>query len=149
MSLLPIIYTSVLIFCGLVTTVLVVSYILYKIKGGGPKPALVPVTKSINYQTQSVVNVKRTHSINRINQQKNYNTSRTQEDLMFYKKLANLQRTQHQSIRKSTAPRIQIINKPVEKKIVVVRKSNNYNSYDTNNFLGYYNENERSVLIQA
>lgn len=149
MSLLPIIYTSVLIFCGLVTTVLVISYTLYKIKGGGPKPATVPVAKPLNNQAQSVVNVKRTHSINRNYQQKNYNTYRTQEDLMFYKKPVNLQRTQHQSTRKTTAPRIQIINKPVEKKIVVVRKSNNYNSYDSNNFLGYYNENERSVLIQA
>lgn len=149
MSLLPIIYTSVLIFCGLVTTVLVISYTLYKIKGGGPKPAIVPVTKPLNNQAQSVVNVKRTHSINRNYQQKNYNAYRTQEDLMFYKKPVNLHRTHHQSTRKTTAPRIQIINKPVEKKIVVVRKSNNYNSYDSNNFLGYYNENERSVLIQA
>lgn len=149
MSLLPIIYTSVLIFCGLVTVVLVVSYTMYKMKGGGPKPAIVPANEPVNYSRQrNNITVNKVYSVNNGYSQKKYGTNRSHEELMFYKKPITAQRTSQQTRRTST-PRIQIINKPVEKKIVVVRKSANYNSYDANNFLGYYNENERSVLIQA
>lgn len=148
MSLLPIIYTSVLIFCGLVIVVLVVSYTMYKIKGGGPKPAIVPVNKPVNYPQQRSINVNKVHSVNSGYSQKKYATTRSHEELMFYKKPVSMHRTS-QPTKRTAAPRIQVINKPVEKKIVVVRKSANYNSYDANNFLGYYNENERGVLIQA
>ena len=149
MSLLPIIYTSVLIFCGVVTTVLLVSYIIYKAKGGAPKPASLQTVK-ISTQPQrrpkhvNNINIVKSHSSH---SHRNYRATRNQEDLMFYKKPVNLYATQPTS-RKSTAPRVQVINKPTEKKIVVVRKSS-VNSFDANNFLGYYNENERGVLIQA
>ena len=149
MSLLPIIYTSVLIFCGVVTTILLVSYIIYKAKGGAPKPASLQTVK-VSKQPQ-----RRTKQINNINvvkshygySHKNYRTTRNQEDLMFYKKPVGMQST-HPTRKKSLAPRIQVLNKPTEKKIVVVRKSP-VSTFDANNFLGYYNENERGVLIQA
>lgn len=147
MSLLPIIYTSVLIFCGVVSTVLLVSYIIYKAKGGGPKPAAVQAVRTVNHSqlrnrkmNQVPVSNNYTH--------RNYKTTRNQDDLMFYKKPVSVQLTQPVR-RKPAAPRVQVINKPVEKRIVVVRKSANYHSYNANNFLGYYNENEKGVLIQA
>lgn len=122
---------------------------MYKMKGGGPKPAIVRTNEQNNYSRQrNNIAVNKVYYVNNGQSQKKYVTNRTQEELMFYKKPVTLERTAQPS-RRTSAPRIQVINKPVEKKIVVVRKSANYNSYDANNFLGYYNENERSVLIQA
>ena len=146
MSLLPIIYTSLLIFCCVVTTVLLVSYIVYKAKGGGPKPAaLKEITPSHYPQQRAQHRSKTPRTIS--HSQVNSRTTGLQNDQMFYKKpivSPYLQTPQRQA----SAPRVQVLNKPTDKKIVVVRKSVNKNSYDANNFLGYYNENERGVLSQ-
>lgn len=147
MSLLPIIYTSVLIFTGVVTTVLLVSYIIYRAKGGGPKPAAVEAINTAHYPQQR----RKPQSTNLYSvpnhSSRNLRTTSNQANLMFYKKPVSASHTQNVR-RQSSAPRLQVLNKPSEKKIVVVKKSAS-SSYDANNFLGYYNENERGVLIQA
>ena len=148
MSLLPIIYTSLLIFCCVVTTVLLVSYIIYKAKGGGPKPAAVQEVTQSHYPQQRTRQISKTHAVSG-HSNRGYRTNGNQTDhLISYKK--PIVPTHFQtSQRQTSVPRVQVLNKPTEKKIVVVRKSINKNSYDANNFLGYYKENEQGVLSQV
>ena len=126
---------SLLIFFGLVTALLLVSYLIYKVKGGGP-----------NTQRNRTNNNK-VYTSNRM-EHPNYR-SRNHNKPMIVRKATTASNTMYSTRGGSLAPRIQILNKPTDKKIVVVRKSLNNNSYDSNNFLGYYNENKRGVLVQA
>ncbi|MBU2494405.1 MAG: hypothetical protein KJ571_17405 [Bacteroidetes bacterium] len=147
MSLLPIIYTSLLIFASLATTVLIVSYIIFKAKGGGPKPAVINNVQHVKKQQTRSVNTINTH-IPKNYSQRNQTPVRNQNDLMFYKKPISTNSTYYNN-KKTSVPRIQIINKPTEKKVVVVRRQAVPSTYDSNNFLGYYHENEKGVLFQA
>ena len=139
---------SLLIFFGLVTALLLVSYLIYKVKGGGPKPAMVQYSQNIDYNTQrNRTNNNKVYTSNRM-EHPNYR-SRNHNKPMIVRKATTASNTMYSTRGGSLAPRIQILNKPTDKKIVVVRKSLNNNSYDSNNFLGYYNENKRGVLVQA
>lgn len=139
MSLLPIIYTSVLIFASLVTTVLLISYIIYRIKGGAPKPASIMVNQP-NIQATQRRPVSRVNSSNM-----NYRSNRVQNHNTYYKKPVSVNKPSQIS-RKTSGPRLQVLNKPTEKKIVVVRKSNSNTAAE--NFLNYY-EGERRVFVHA
>ena len=158
MSLLPIIYTSVLIFCGFVTTVLLISYIIYKVRGGEQRPA------TVNLAYQKADHASQTRKLSYSDSKANYSTpksntvrsySKTQyapNKLKYYKKASSTNPIRTQSTATS-APRIQVINNiktTPEKKIVVVRKSNNYNNtYASNKILSYYTENESGAFIRA
>ena len=149
---------SILIFFGLVTAVLSISYIIYKVKGGGKNP----VSKSPAYEQTK--NSFQAGKVTYRNIQNNFSnqssfmvtdygtTNYTVDNIKYYKRPKNTN-TNCSNDKLTSVPRLQIMNNnksTPRKKIMVVSKYQNYhNKYESDKILNYYSENGDGVFIKA